>query len=100
MKLNCKGFTLVECLIVVAIIFLLAAIAIPNFIDCKEAAERGLTPEDYQVVRAKERAVEARLKAKLRREQTVDRFKIKEHLTEQLKSKKLHNVNEFSIMLK
>ena len=40
MIMNRKGFTLVEIMIVVAIIGLLAAIAIPNFIQARTTAQR------------------------------------------------------------
>ena len=45
-----KGFTLVEIMIVVAIIALLAAIAVPNFVQARNAARSGNCINNLRVV--------------------------------------------------
>ena len=47
-KLNQKGFTLVEIMIVVAIIGLLAAIAIPNLLRSRLSANEGAMKLDLR----------------------------------------------------
>ncbi len=53
-KLNTKhaGFTLVEIMIVVAIIALLAAIAVPNFLRSRKRSQATVILEDFRIIDA------------------------------------------------
>ncbi len=52
MKMNKKGFTLIELMIVVAIIGILAAIAIPKFADLINKSKEGATKGSLSTVRS------------------------------------------------
>ena len=56
---NRKGFTLVELMIVVAIIGILAAIAIPNFVAMQYRAKRAEIPANVDGIKTAELAYEA-----------------------------------------
>ena len=56
---NNKGFTLIELMIVVAIIGILAAIAIPNFIAMQMRAKRAELPTNVDGIRTAQKAYHA-----------------------------------------
>ena len=57
--MNRKGFTLVELMIVVAIIGILAAIAIPNFVNMQYRAKRAEVPSNVDGIKTAQLAYEA-----------------------------------------
>ena len=57
--LNRKGFTLVELMIVVAIIGILAAIAIPNFVSMQYKTKRAEIPSNLKGIKTAELAYES-----------------------------------------
>ena len=57
--LNRKGFTLVELMIVVAIIGILAAIAIPNFVSMQYKSKRSEVPTNLKAIKTAEVAYES-----------------------------------------
>ena len=58
-KMSQKGFTLIELMIVVAIIGILAAIAIPNFRSYQLKAKRGELPTNLKAIKTAEVAFQA-----------------------------------------
>ena len=58
-RLNKSGFTLVELMIVVAIIGILAAIAIPNFVAMQYRAKRAEVPSNVDGIKTAQLAYDA-----------------------------------------
>ena len=56
---NEKGFTLIELMIVVAIIGILAAIAIPSFLAMQQRSKRSELPSNLKAIRTTEKAYQA-----------------------------------------
>lgn len=79
-----KGFEFIEVVIVVAVIGLLSAIAIPNFIRVREIGEaekRGITIEEYREIQAKET-------------ETIKNRKMKEKFQEKTEENRISNFNK------
>src|SRR5438309_9923389 len=64
-QMNRKGFTLIELLIVVVIIGILAAIAIPKFANTKEKAYLASMKSDLRNLRSEERRVGKECRSRL-----------------------------------
>ena len=58
-RINQKGFTLIELMIVVAIIGILAAIAIPNFLSYQLRAKRAEAPTNLKAIKVSEESYRA-----------------------------------------